>query len=245
MEDASVGEAIKVLSFENADGEAMTYQSHRPLEPDRRKIIALGFPECAAPDAQVMAVLAKDGNGGFREFLAILKEAGGSKTASLVMATCQITYEDMPPSECCEYAFAEDPATWAIAQLSRDALENYRNMKFEAWKSMLTTPTCEAQFRRMLAIGLVTRLYDAHVFPTPESQKSMYQVTDEKTGKLIELPHPVAALRVWNAANGAYDSIDPHLLGAPTEADKDVFWANLIQELRVKLGEEYVNQFLK
>jgi len=244
MEGASIGEALQALSFENADGEGMTYQSHRPLELERRQIIAKAFPDCAAQDVQVMAVVAKDDKGNCREFVAIVKELAGSPTASLVMGSCSITYEDMTPSECCEYSFAEDPSTWASAQLSRDALESYRSMKFEAWKGMLTAPTCEAQFRRMLQIGIVTRLFDGHVFPTPESQKSLFQVIDEKSGKTIELPHPVAGLRVWNAASQCYDSIDPHLQGAPQEAEKDAFWARLIQDLKVQLGDEYVSKFL-
>lgn len=241
MEDRSVGEALKALKFENADGEAMTYDSHRLLESERRTIIEGAFPDCAARDHQVMAVVARDSKGGCREFIAIVKES----SASLVMACCAITYEDMSPSECIEYAFAEDPKTWAIAQISREALENYRGMKFAVWKGMLTNPTCEAQFRRMLQIGIVARLYDAHVFPTPETQKALYQVTDEKTGKLIELPHPVAGLRVWNASNQCYDSLDPQLTGAPSEAEKASYWANLIQELKVKLGDEYVSSFTK
>lgn len=246
MEDEAVGEAIKALKLENADGEAMTYQSHRPLESERRQIIASAFPACGVMDDQVMAIVAKDAEGNAKEFTAIVKEATDAPpSASLVMGSCQITYEDMPPADCVEYAFAEDPGSWALAQLSRDALETYRGMKFEAWKGMLTNPTCEAQFRRMLQIGIVTRLYDPHVFPTPESLKSMYQVTDEKTGKLIELPHPVGAMRIWNAGSQSYDMIDPQLQGAPPEAEKDAWWANLIQELKAKLGDEYVAQFVK
>jgi len=246
MEDPSVGEALKGLKFENVDGEAMTYQSHRALETARLQIIAAAFPECASQDGQVMAIIAHDANGTAREFVAVVKGISeGLPTASLVMATCSITYEDMTPSECCEYAFAEEPNSWALAQLSRDALESYRSMKFEAWKNMLMNPTCEAQFRRMLQIGIVSRLYDAHVFPTPEALKPQYNVSDEKTGKNIQLPHPVAALRVWNAADQKYDSIDPQLQGAPPEAGKAEYWATLIQELKQKLGDEYVTQYVK
>lgn len=246
MEDPSVGEVLKGLSLENADGEAMTYQSHSALEPARRQIMAAAFPDCAAQDGKVMVVIGKDAKGTSREFVAVVKGIdAGSPTAALVMATCQITYEDMTPSECCEYAFGEDPNSWALAQLSRDALESYRGMKFEAWKSMLMNPTCEAQFRRMLQIGIVSRLYDAHVFPTPEAHKSLYNVSDEKTGKNIQLPHPVAALRVWNAAEQKYDSIDPQLQGAPTEAGKAEYWTSLMLELKQKLGDEYVSQYVK
>lgn len=171
-----------------------------------------------------------------REFVATVE--GG--TAQLVMGNCQITFEDLSPSECVEYMFGEAPGQWAAAQLSLGALEAYRGMKFEAWKHMLLNPTCEAQFRRMLHIGVVARLYDPHVFPTPEAQKASYHVTDERTGKLIQLPHPVTELRIWNAEKLAYDTIDPHLTGAPQEAEKVAWWDAFVVDLEKAHGAEYI-----
>lgn len=245
MEDGSVGQALMALSFEDEDGQAMVYQSHRRLEADRLPIIAKAFPECAAADGQVMAVVASS-TGKTREFIAIVKDiSSGSPSANLVMTECRILYTDLTPSECCEYSFAEDPDSWMLSKLSLDALESYRSSKFESWKSMLTNPVCEAQFRRMLAIGIVTRLYDEQVFPTPDSQKSLYEVTDDKTGKLIQLPHPVSGLRIWSSTSQSYDSLDSHLIGAPSEADKSSYWEGIIQDLKAKLGEEYVSKFLQ
>jgi len=171
-----------------------------------------------------------------REFIAIVK----ADKAELVMGSCQITYEDLSPAECVEYAFGEAPDEWAMAQISLQALETYRSMKFEAWKTMLVNPTCEAQFRRMLQIGMVANLYDPHVFPTPESLKAKYQVTDERTGKLIQLPHPVKQLRVWNAEKGDYNAVPTHLGGAPSEAEAGAWWESFMKELHAKHGEEYI-----
>merc|ERR1712014_476940 len=144
-----------------------------------------------------------------------------------------------------EYCFPEAPGQWALAQISRDALETYRAMKFEAWRKMLLEPTCEAQFRRMLQIGMLTQLFDPHVFPTPEAFKHMYQVTDEKTGKLIQLPHPVASLRIWNASEQKYDTIDPHLKGAPPLDEKDKWWQSFMTELAAKHGEDYIKGLME
>lgn len=242
MSADNVSEAIQALKLTDADEGAMEYVSHRLLETERRQVIASAFPDCAVTDYQVVAIIGKN-DGGFREFIAIVKDVD-SKTAELVFGSCSITYEDMSPSECVEYAFAEEPTRYALAQISREALETYRTMKFELWQKMLTSPTCEAQFRRMLQIGVVSRMYDPNIFPTPESLQPLYQVTDEKTGKLIQLPHPVGALRVWNAQTQTYDSIDPQLQGAPAEADKDAWWANMIKELKEKHGEEYIASFV-
>lgn len=236
--------AAQALPLKSVDGETMVYQSHRRLEPARRRIMATAFPECAQ-GREVMAVVASDRRGDCREFIAVLDTTGPVPAASLVMGSCQILYEDMSPSECCEYCFAEDPETWVMTKTSCEAIESYKGMKFEAWKGMLTNPTCEAQLRRMLQIGLVTRLYDSNVFPTPDSQKSLYWVIDEKTGQSIELPHPVAGLRVWDASKQTYKSLDPQLTGAPKdEQGKNAFWAGMILGLKARLGDEYVSQFV-
>lgn len=231
MED----EAVRSLVLKNSDDEVMTYVSHRVLDETRQGVMATAFPDCSL-GAKVIAITAKDGGGAAKEFIAVVKESG----PTVLTGCCQITYEDLSPSDCMEYGFAEAPGQWAMAQLSLDALETYRGMKFEAWTHMLLNPTCEAQFRRMLQIGLVCQLYDPHVFPTPDAFKSKYQVTDERTGKLIDLPHPIDELRVWDAEKMVYRVIDTHLKGAPLEAEKAAWWTSFVKELSVKHGEEYI-----
>eukprot|EP00439_Symbiodinium_sp_Y106_P027161 s3523_g3.t1 len=226
-------EVVSGLKLTNADDEAMTLVSHRALEEDRRKVFASAFPECAS--GQVLAIIARGPNGDHKEFC-----ADGATSAELVAGSCQITFEDLSPADCIEYCFAEAPGEWRIAQVSREALETYRGMKFEAWKQMLLKPTCEAQFRRMLQLGIVTQLYDPQLFPTPEAMKSQYQVTDDRTGKLIQLPHAVKEMRVWNAAKQQYDSIDTKLTGAPEEAAKAGWWKDFTDKMKAEHGEEYI-----
>eukprot|EP00928_Gymnodinium_smaydae_P063540 TRINITY_DN47095_c0_g1_i1.p1 TRINITY_DN47095_c0_g1~~TRINITY_DN47095_c0_g1_i1.p1 ORF type:complete len:271 (+),score=60.85 TRINITY_DN47095_c0_g1_i1:86-814(+) len=236
MDPADVARIVQGMALQSPDGDAMTYESHRLMEPERKKVLATAFPEISETST-VAAVLARDDAGATRELVAHLD---GSEGPRLLTSTCQITFEDLSPSECVEYAFPEAPETWTLALLSRESLESYRGMKFGAWRKMLQEPTCEAQFRRMLQIGLVARMFDPIVFPTPESLKSLYQVTDEKSGKLIQLPHPVAALRVWDAQRNAYEEIDPRLGGAPAAADEQKWWVDFIAELNAQHGEEYV-----
>merc|ERR1712226_1292719 len=109
---------------------------------------------------------------------------------------------------------------------------------------MLLHGTCEAQLRRMLHIGVVTQLYDEHVFPTPDHLKSQYEVTDERTGRLIRVPHPVSGLRVWRASHLHYETIDPHLSGAPSESSREAWWANQVAELKEQMGAEYIESLL-
>lgn len=240
MDTSALDEALKNMVLRGSEDEVLTYESHRVLDPARQLVMATAFTECD-PKAKIVAIMAVNGQGKKKELIAVLQDTGASDlTPRLVVGSCQITYEDLSPSECIEYSFAEAPGEWAMAQLSLGALETYRGMKFEAWKSMLLNPTCEAQFRRMLHIGMVAHLYDPHVFPTPESLKPKYQVTDERTGKLIELPHPVNELRVWDVENQAYKAIDTQLTGAPSEAEKDAWWADFVKQLDSVHGHEYI-----
>lgn len=75
------------------------------------------------------------------------------------------------------------------------------------------------------------------------TMSTLLQVTGDN-GKVIELPHPVAALRIYNAGKGDYDEIDPLLTGAPSDAEAKAYWDNLIKELKEKNGEEYMNKIL-
>mmetsp|Transcript_17762 Transcript_17762/g.41357 ORF Transcript_17762/g.41357 Transcript_17762/m.41357 type:complete len:245 (+) Transcript_17762:205-939(+) len=244
MSASAVEEAIKKLSLTDGDGEALQYVSYRTLESERQEIFATAFPECGA--SQVFAISARHSSGAIKELIGVLEGTADAPSVQLVTASCSITYEDLSPSDCIEYAFAEEaPPRWHLAQLSREALETYRGMKFEAWKQMLHHTTCEAQLRRMLQIGLVNRLYDPNVFPTPDSLRAQYQVTDDKTGKLIDLPHPVGSLRVWDAEAKAYTSLSPQLDGAPSEADKAGEWARIVANLKESMGEEYIASFMK
>eukprot|EP00435_Cladocopium_sp_Y103_P003660 s2963_g1.t1 len=143
MSDAApVPEGIRRLQLKSVDDEDMTLVSHRALEESRRKVMVSSFPQLS--EGSAVAIVARSPNGEQREFVATTKGDG----YDLVFGSCQITFEDLTPADCIEYCFPEAPSEWHMAQVSREALETYRGMKFEAWKQMLQKPTCEAQFRR-------------------------------------------------------------------------------------------------
>lgn len=237
-EDA-LAKLLAGLTYKNADGEAMSYVSHQPLDAARRKGIASAFPE-VAEDGFACFLVSTTKDGSVKDFIVRVKEGHQPSHATVVMGSCQIMFEDLSPCDCIEYAFPEAPEEWRVAQLSQDALEQYRGMKFDSWQDMLKAPTCEAQFRRMLQIGMISQFYDPQLFPTPAALKSKYQVQDEKTGKMIDLPHPVNALRIWNATSRSYKAIDTQLTGAPSAAEADKWWSEFVKDLRSKHGEEYV-----
>jgi len=60
----------------------------------------------------------------------------------------------------------------------------------------------------------------------------------------VNIPHPVAALRVWNASESKYDDLSPALEGAPSEEEKEAWWADMLKELKEVRGEEYIDGLL-
>jgi hypothetical protein len=102
----------------------------------------------------------------------------------------------------------------------------------------------EAAFARMLQSGPINRLYDKLGFPIPEAEVASWQITDERTGKLVDVPRPVHSLRVWNADTDSYREISAIMDGAPSDSELDAFWAHRLHEVRTKHGDEYVDHLL-
>merc|ERR1712173_42363 len=129
-----------------------------------------------------------------------------------------------------EYKFSDDDG-WKLGCIGKDSLQHYRKMKFKLWLEMLRNPKCAAQFRRMLQIGLITTLYDKEAFPTEEKDKDKFQVKDEK-GKMVDIPHPVYAMRIWDCEQRKYVEETPRLDGAPQPDKEKSFWEGLIAEFQ-------------
>jgi hypothetical protein len=167
----------------------------------------------------------------------------------ILKGTCSVTFEDLPLSQLLEYQFPEDDSNhWRVASLSLYALSEYQSKAFDAWLHQIKEPNCEAAFRRLLQAGVVTNVYDKHIFQTPPELKAeKYQVVSEVNGKVIDIPHPVKRLRIFDAAGTKeYRELDPTLAGAPKgEEAAEVFWQNLLEELKNEMGAEYVEGLLK
>lgn len=169
------------------------------------------------------------------------------KAITFVVGRCDITYEDLSPTQFIEYAFADETPvpTWHLSKTSNEGYEHFLQCKFKVWEKSMRDPSCEAAFRRMLKRGLVYQMYDSNMFPSPDHLLQKYRVTDEGTGKVVELPHPVAQCRVWDAEKQAYTELPTTLEGAPRdETEAKVYWDTLLQELRDLRGAEYIDTML-
>lgn len=204
------------------------------VAPERLAIYAPVVGSVAGPVVAVAGIV----DSTHREFLFI--------NHKLITLSCQVTFDDLSPADCIEYSFAEEPGRFHLAQVSLAAIADFRAKKFKLWEHQLKEPECEAAFRRILQQGPIHNVYDKFIFPNPESLAHLFKVTDEHSGKVVEVPHQVHSMRQWNPEKQQYDPIDATLAGAPkTQGEAKQYWTNTIQQLKQLRGEEYIDSLLK
>ena len=207
--------------------------------PDHRRALMQHF--ATSQNAELFA-LTGTADEGFREFLLVVDPETGSIDVPAV--SCQITFEDLSPSECPEYRFEDDPE-WRVAQLSLMALDDFKAKKFRLWKHQLEEPECEAAFRRLLQQGPIRNVFDKFIFPSSDEVALKYKVTDEHSGKSVDVPHQVSEMRLWNAKEQRYEPLDCSLLGAPsTNEEATKYWDATLNELRELRGAEYIESLI-
>ena len=183
-------------------------------------------------------------DGVVREFVYGIDDNG---EINVPCVSCQVTFDDMSLSECVEYCFADEQPypQWHIAKVSVVAIEDFKAKKFKLWEHQLKAPECEAAFRRLLQQGPIRNVYDKFIFPTPEACASKYKVIDEHSGKVVDIPHQVSRMRIWNPVEQDYDEFDPELAGAPSEpSDTEKYWSSFLDELRELRGKDYIDSLL-
>jgi hypothetical protein len=194
--------------------------------------------------SRVHAIIGQVDGGDLKEFIVEISEPG---QVIIPDVSCQITYEDLSLSDCVEYCFADETPfpSWHIAQISALAVQDFKDKKFKIWEHQLRAPECEAAFRRLLQQGPIRNVYDKFIFPSPDSIANNYKVIDEHSGKVVDLPHQVSRMRIWNASAGEYDEFDPTLVGAPkTQQEAEDYWKQLLEELCELRGKEYIESLL-
>ena len=159
---------------------------------------------------------------------------------NLIELEDKITMEDLCPSELIEYTFSDH---WMLAPMSLESLEVFRKTKFANWKHMIENTDCEATFKRMLNVGLITNMFGYISFPSPENEKKEWIVQDEH-GKDVVIPRPVKGLRIWNVKDRHYEAVEAHLDGAPSADEAAKYWEDMLAKFRNERGEEYINDLL-
>ena len=236
-------------------------ESFKALDERRCAIYAekTGIKDFTADSGAVngiaLSVSCKAQDGSVMEHIVIASrtEEGGAFQGKVVTLECMITMGDYPLSMLAEYSFRDGANLqgtagedgWMLSSISIDALNHYRQRKFDDWKNNLLKIDCKAGLRKMLKIGLITRLYDPDAFPSPQSEKHLFETTNDR-GKVERIPRPVSALRVWDASSEKYVAIDPVLEGVPRTAEECAsVWNGLLQQLRTMHGEEELAELMQ
>lgn len=149
---------------------------------------------------------------------------------------CAIMLEPMPPFQIVQYQFED--LVWRVSKIGGIACDSYRKSKFKHWEEMIKKPVCEASLRRMYEIGLITTLFDHLAFPNPQEMQQQYEAINDETGKKVQIPHPVRALRVWDSSKRQYVDQNGRLAGAPDQKDESEYWQKILKDLRTNYSDE-------
>lgn len=237
--------ALQGLKFDNGMGKMVSFPllGFKELDPERVAIYkAAGILSAVGDNTTLIGAKYETEDFGPVEHVVAWDSSSGTATA--IMAECGISYEEMSPTQLVEYQY-EEGGVWALAKMSLEPLTYYKQSKFKAWRDMLDAPSCEAAFARMLQAGPLNCIYDKLGFPIPENEAAQWTITDEKSGKLVDIPRQVFALRVWDAQTDSYTSVSPLMGGAPEDAAAlAAYWEVTLGELRVKHGDEYITRLL-
>lgn len=216
---------------------------HQPkiaLLSDERESVFSPFKQFG--DAGKLLAITGEVDGECREFIVEVNATNNQVRA--ITISCQITFEDLSLSQCPEYFFEDDPQ-WRVAQISLEALEDFKIKKFKLWEHQLKEPECEAAFRRLLQQGPIRNVFDKFIFPSSDAVALKFKVIDEHNGKAVDVPHQVSKMRLWNCEKGQYEDFNCSLSGAPTsESEAETYWNGMIDEMRELRGSEYIDSLL-
>eukprot|EP01084_Bolivina_argentea_P089767 161896_1 len=242
----NICDMVSKLPLEDIDENKLKITSIRYLE-EQRKNIYLPLCKQMAKSEHILSVecvrsdeaddIKNEDKEMYEKILVI-----SSSDIDIIELEDKITMEDLSPSSLIEYTFYMN-GPWFLAPMSELSLVGYRKTKFSNWKHMIENPTCEAAFKRLLNIGLITNMFDHVAFPSPQHEINDWMVKDDH-GKDVVIPRPVKGLRIWNVKNRCYKQVQSHLDGAPNEKDAQKYWENMLNQFRDQRGVDYIDNLL-
>jgi hypothetical protein len=138
---------------------------------------------------------------------------------------------------------------WYVSNVGAETLESYIANKFGIWKSHMMNAFggCAAAFLPELRRGYaLSNLYDHMIFSSSDAEKSQWET--EHNGRMVPIPRPVAALRVWDSVVHEYKSVSPQMPGAPDNSnpvEREQYWIALLEELKSHLNPKYGPDFIQ
>ena len=171
-----------------------------------------------------------------------------SSTVELIFAEDAIMYDSLSPMQLVQYAFHNEDGSlgpWMVSCLGRDSLTSYVAEKFKLWRGQMLTAFggCAKAFLPEIRRGYaLCNIYDHMVFSSPLDEQANFEV--EHNGKMVSLPRPVAALRVWNPEQKVFETLSPVMAGSPSPSQTAEYWQSFLAELRDALNPKYGESFV-
>lgn len=137
---------------------------------------------------------------------------------------------------------------WMVCNIGAETLQAYSATKFGMWRKNMFEAFggCAAAFLPELRRGFaLSRVHDAMIFTSPPSEKAQWET--EHRGKMVAIPRPVRALRVWDSSAHDYIEVSAQLPGAPNNddaAERAAYWSTFLTELRSELNCKYGEDFI-
>jgi ubiquitin-protein ligase len=241
--DSELGKAIMATVFEIDDVE-FTPQKIFHMSDERSALYLKASNQ--APGQFTVAVVCNNEDEDELEELALVIPDGTAaiKTASpglskdqytILIASDVIMACEMTIVNCVEYRFGPEDS-WILCQSSVDSIQAYSAQKFNLYeKSIRKVPVpCMKSLSRMLGNGPVEHLFDPN-FLNPD--REAWQVLNEETGKVTDIPRPVTEMRFWNCEDQAYESMDSRLDNAPEGEEACMNWyVDVVKHVKSNLG---------
>merc|ERR1712228_489643 len=172
--DEKILNLVKNHAFYDDDKEKLSIESIDLLSNDRFQIYSSKYKDIASADCVLSVLLKDDSDEDFERIVFVKKDDKNAYVVTYKLCDCEIgalcEIDQFSPSGFIEYCF-EGNDQFYLAPVCVHCLDFYKSRKFEIWKKMLVKPDCEATFRRLLQIGLITKVFDFNLFPIPEDEE--------------------------------------------------------------------------
>jgi hypothetical protein len=211
------------------------------------------LPSTVAPENVVAVTCNVEGSDGV-----VVETLVDAASGEHLVMTDPIMYTEVAIPLLVEAQF-EVGGAWTLSRGSAAGIAREKEILFAKYAETIRQdpPGCLATLRRLLQTAPVTTVYsgggngkfvpshEGFALRMPPAEVTDWTTTNDK-GEVVDIPRAASALRVWDAATRAYQSIDPLLDGAPRgDMATEAWYCDVVAKLKASntWGSELLNRF--
>ncbi|KAF4697826.1 hypothetical protein FOZ63_031485, partial [Perkinsus olseni] len=171
MSSSTLEEAVRKLQLVDDMGDPVKVEDYYIMNNSQDKGRLMRYIDTFSPENKGeagVALTCQNADGEAVEYVCV---DDGTGVLTPIMGTCQVMYSEEACTRFLEYNFKDDQ-TWRQSQVTLDPVLQFRDKKFGTKGAsggllsvvkaaeQLEQPVCEAAFRRLLQLGLVTTVFD-------------------------------------------------------------------------------------